>query len=366
MRAYLVGGYVRDHLLGLEPKDRDWVVVGATPQDLLDLGFTQVGADFPVFLHPETGEEYALARTERKSGNGYHGFTVDFNPKVTMREDLSRRDLTINAMAMDPSTGEIFDPFNGRKDLKNKVLRHVSSAFADDPLRVVRLARFASRFPDFIIDKQTEDLCYQMVLHGDLEHLPPERFWAELRKVFNEKQIHHFFHFLYVIDATSCVSFFNTVFGFNDYSALSDSETLDHICRTTNNLQGLDPETKFRLFVGLTTVYDLPGIDTRSSTIRNNLRRFNIRENNNPDALYEILRLAQAWSEGNTFNDFVQAVKYKEIREKTLMPNHKMLSALQVGTSSIKAAQFPDVTGKALGEAIKDARIEIIGEILRN
>ena len=143
-RVYLVGGAVRDELLGLEPRERDWVVVGGTPDELTQQGFRQVGASFPVFLHPETAEEYALARTERKQGHGYHGFSVDFDPGVTLEEDLARRDLTINAMARD-ETGVLVDPFGGQGDIEKRVLRHVSPAFREDPLRVLRVARFAAR-----------------------------------------------------------------------------------------------------------------------------------------------------------------------------------------------------------------------------
>ena len=143
--VYLVGGAVRDGLLGLRHKENDWVVTGCTPDELLAEGFRQVGASFPVFLHPETGEEYALARTERKQGHGYHGFAVDFHPGVTLEEDLARRDLTVNAMARDDQ-GRLIDPFGGARDLEDRVLRHVSPAFREDPLRVLRVARFAARF----------------------------------------------------------------------------------------------------------------------------------------------------------------------------------------------------------------------------
>jgi tRNA nucleotidyltransferase (CCA-adding enzyme) len=179
--VYLVGGAVRDGLLGAEPRERDWVVVGSTPEKLTAKGYRQVGAAFPVFLHPETGEEYALARTERKQGHGYHGFSVDFHPGVTLEEDLSRRDLTVNAMARDEHGG-LIDPFGGRKDLENRVLRHVSPAFAEDPLRVLRVARFAARFSDFgfRVHESTLELMQQMALSGEIGHLVAERVWAEV------------------------------------------------------------------------------------------------------------------------------------------------------------------------------------------
>lgn len=176
-----MGGAVRDEMLGLVPKERDWVVVGSAPEELLTRGFRQVGASFPVYLHPETGEEYALARTERKQGHGYHGFTVDFHPGVTLEEDLERRDLTVNAMARG-TDGSLIDPFGGQRDLENRVLRHVSEAFSEDPLRVLRVARFAARFAPFGFEVHPSTLALMrgMVASGELQHLVPERVWAEI------------------------------------------------------------------------------------------------------------------------------------------------------------------------------------------
>lgn len=180
-RVYRVGGVVRDELLGLEPREVDWVVVGGRPEDLLEKGYRQVGASFPVFLHPETAEEYALARTERKEGHGYHGFSVDFGPEVTLEEDLLRRDLTINAMARD-AEGRLIDPHGGRADLDSRVLRHVSPAFREDPLRVLRVARFAARLAPlgFTVHPETMALMRQVVESGELAHLAAERVWTEI------------------------------------------------------------------------------------------------------------------------------------------------------------------------------------------
>ena len=179
--VYLVGGAVRDEMLGLPPTERDWVVTGSTPEDLLAEGYRQVGASFPVFLHPRTGEEYALARTERKAGHGYHGFAVDFHPGVTLEEDLRRRDLTINAMARD-GQGRLVDPFGGARDLQARVLRHVSPAFREDPLRVLRVARFAARFAPlgFTVHADTLELMREITASGELAHLAAERTWAEI------------------------------------------------------------------------------------------------------------------------------------------------------------------------------------------
>jgi tRNA nucleotidyltransferase (CCA-adding enzyme) len=181
MEIYAVGGAVRDELMGLAVKDRDWVVVGATPQDMLAQGFVPVGRDFPVFLHPQTHEEYALARTERKTAPGYAGFAFHAAPGVTLEQDLVRRDLTINAMARDES-GEIIDPHGGRADLAARVLRHVSPAFAEDPVRILRVARFAARFTDFSIAAETLRLMRDMVAAGEVDALVSERVWQELAR----------------------------------------------------------------------------------------------------------------------------------------------------------------------------------------
>lgn len=197
MQTYLVGGAVRDKLLGLGVKDRDWVVVGATPEDMLQRGFKQVGADFPVFLHPDTGEEYALARTERKQGRGYHGFSVYSAPDVSLEDDLRRRDLTINAMA-ETESGDLVDPFNGHADLEQKKLRHVSEAFAEDPLRILRTARFAARLQPlgFSICRETMALMRQMVTSGELGDLVPERVWQEVQRALHEQAPGVFFDVL--------------------------------------------------------------------------------------------------------------------------------------------------------------------------
>jgi len=185
VKTYVVGGAVRDDLLGLPVADRDWVVVGATPEDMAREGFRPVGKDFPVFLHPRTHEEYALARTERKSGRGYKGFTVYATPDVSLEDDLKRRDLTINAMAKDEE-GRLVDPYGGEKDLREGVLRHVSEAFEEDPVRILRVARFVARF-GFRIAPETEALMRRMVELGEADHLVAERVWQEFSRGLMEK-----------------------------------------------------------------------------------------------------------------------------------------------------------------------------------
>ena len=207
MDIYLVGGAVRDALLARERNeqahvDRDWVVVGATPETLLARGFVPVGRDFPVFLHPDTREEYALARTERKTAPGYHGFDFHAHPSVTLEEDLARRDLTINAMAIaqthadTPTDAVVIDPHGGLQDLHHKVLRHVTDAFAEDPVRILRLARFAARFPDFSVAPETLALMRQMVGDGEVDHLVAERVWQELSRGLMEQQPSRMFEVL--------------------------------------------------------------------------------------------------------------------------------------------------------------------------
>ncbi len=181
MQLYVVGGAVRDALLGRPASDRDWVAVGATPEQLVAAGYRPVGRDFPVFLHPQTGEEVALARTERKSGRGYHGFVFQASPEVTLEQDLARRDLTINAMAQD-AEGRLIDPYGGERDLRDGVLRHVSDAFAEDPVRLLRLARFAARLPQFRIADETQGLLRRLVDDGEVDALVPERVWQELSR----------------------------------------------------------------------------------------------------------------------------------------------------------------------------------------
>ena len=202
MKIYTVGGAVRDALLGRPVKDRDYVVVGATPDEMTRLGFRPVGRDFPVFLHPRTQEEYALARTERKSGRGYHGFSFHAAPDVTLEQDLVRRDLTINAIAQ-AEDGTLIDPFDGQRDLRDKVLRHVGPAFTEDPVRVLRIARFAARFDDFTIAPSTMALMQQMVSEGEVDHLVAERVWAELAKNLAERHCRRFFE---ILDACGALS----------------------------------------------------------------------------------------------------------------------------------------------------------------
>ncbi len=201
MNIYAVGGAIRDELLGMPVQDRDYVVVGATPEQMIAKGFRPVGKDFPVFLHPDTHEEYALARTERKTSAGYHGFQFFYAPDVTLEEDLARRDLTVNAMAREVTPdgdliGPVIDPFDGQADLKNRVFRHVSDAFLEDPVRILRVARFSARFTDFTVAPETMALMRKMIEAGEVDALVPERVWQEVSRGLMEKKPSRMFEVL--------------------------------------------------------------------------------------------------------------------------------------------------------------------------
>jgi len=241
MQIYLVGGAIRDRLLELPaPYECDWVVVGSSPEEMKSKGYIKVGKSFPVFIDPKTSEEYALARTESKSGHGYHGFDFDAGPEITLEEDLLRRDLTINAIAED-DMGNIIDPYNGIADIKNRVLRHVSGAFRDDPLRVLRVARFMSKLSSFgfRIADETNELITEIVSSGELDYLVPERIWLETEKALR----------------TDCFDvYFKTLFDFNAIADIyPDLEGVDHtLCSSLTPYRNASPEMKMAsIFCGL-------------------------------------------------------------------------------------------------------------------
>ena len=243
MEVYLVGGAVRDELLGLRVTEKDWVVVGSTEQQLLDAGYQPVGKDFPVFLHPKTHEEYALARTESKSGRGHKGFLVNANENITLEQDLQRRDLTINAIARDEA-GNLIDLVGGRADLEAKVLRHVSPAFSDDPLRVLRVARFLSRFSHlgFTVSTPTLKIMREMISAGQLEELTPERVFIEIEKALNTTSPWKFFELLQEIGGLSAIGFHHVTIDLSRFSRiceLNETPVIRYACL----LSGADSES---------------------------------------------------------------------------------------------------------------------------
>lgn len=359
MEIYVVGGAVRDQLLGLTPKDFDYVVVGATPADMIAQGFEQVGADFPVFLHPETKDEYALARVERKVGDGYHGFSVEFDPTITLEADLYRRDLTINAMAM--KDGEVFDPYGGQNDLKNKVLRHVSEAFEEDPLRVVRLCRFFARYNDFEIAPETLSVSQAMVKRGDLNHLPNERFWAEMTKVMGEKDPLHFFYGVGMTGMDDNTNFFFELFGRLHVRKIAKiQEVLKVVAHRYS-----EAEIRLMHFIALTAgkAKTISSAPVRTQKLFNNVQRVREMEAATAENVFELLKHAKAWSQSPDVYDLIDAVIIMEQTERCNVRHVDLHHALKA-TKMVTAEQFPGVEGKALGEAIANGRKEAIAKVL--
>lgn len=353
MKIYKVGGYVRDTLLGLTPKDIDYVVVGATPEQMLELGFSQVGADFPVFLHPTTNDEYALARVERKTGNGYHGFSVDASPDVTLEDDLRRRDLTINSMAMDDE-GNIYDYFGGQEDLKNKILRHTSDAFSEDPLRVIRLARFYARYSEFTVNQTTLLMCKKLVWETQcsLNEIKDERFWLELEKAFQEKQVDRFFDLIFWIGADTRVNFFSTLLN-----------------QTTWNTQRILQSAKNNSL--LTCVVLMSGKDGQTVKIApkniqlaaQHWNAFLKTDFTRSDQILKLLTATGNFRQGDTFQNIVDVMMHAsraQLLTDEQEDNLKKFSFAAKMTNSINAKMFEGVEGKQLGEAINAARIAAI------
>ncbi|WP_297790932.1 multifunctional CCA tRNA nucleotidyl transferase/2'3'-cyclic phosphodiesterase/2'nucleotidase/phosphatase [uncultured Marinobacter sp.] len=368
METYLVGGAVRDELLSLEVKDRDWVVVGATPEEMLKQGFKQVGADFPVFLHPDTREEYALARTERKAGRGYHGFTVYSAPDVTLEDDLQRRDLTINAMAMSTS-GALIDPFNGKADIEARLLRHVSEAFAEDPLRILRTARFAARLAPmgFRVADSTLQLMQKMTASGEVDHLVPERVWQEIQRALHENDPATFFEVLQASDALSVL-----------IPELSDTSTLASALRSLNCVCATDADTATRFAVLLAHLPESQA-SQRAQALKapndcQDLARLasrlapQVREQSDggmtEQGLLTLLDEADTWRRPDRFQRLLAAL--------TCTLPDQYAAAIDLLRESANVASNVDARelmarghkGKALGEAIRKERLHRIAELL--
>lgn len=360
MEIYLVGGAVRDALLGLEVKDRDWVVVGATPQQMQQKGYRQVGADFPVFLHPVTGEEYALARTERKAGQGYHGFTVYSAPDVTLEDDLLRRDLTINAMAQS-TDGTIVDPFNGRADLDRRILRHVSDAFAEDPLRILRTARFAARFGNlgFRVADETMALMTRMVEADEVEHLVPERVWQEIQRALGEPAPEVFFQ---VLD--QCGALARLIPELATGQALATAlEALACICdqktatepRYAALMSPVDPELVRQRSAAL----KCPNAHRELATLVA-ARKQDLLHASTPEAQLDVLEQCDAWRRPERFEELLvvcQCLNPPLPSGAADRLRQAEAAARAVDPTELLAQGF---SGKAMGEAIRNRRLEHI------
>lgn len=363
MKIYLVGGAVRDQLLHLPVKEKDWVVVGATAEDMLQRGFRPVGKDFPVFLHPQTKEEYALARVERKVGRGYTGFDFIASPDVTLEEDLKRRDLTINAMAQTVD-GVLIDPYEGRIDLDKKLLRHVSSAFLEDPVRILRVARFAARYAclGFTVAPDTNELMKQMVVSGEIDALVPERVWKELERALAEKHPEVFFQVLDNCNALPVL--------FPEVDALG-LQALKNVVTKTADIQVRFavlfhhvPEEKVRQ---LCERYRIPN-DCRDLVLLltrdKNLQHYReIPQLTNAEKLLECLIRLDAFRREDRFKKFLLACEASSTASSSEELWRYYEAAKQV---DVKACIAEGFSGDALGKRINQKRIEAIQALIIN
>ena len=391
MQVYLVGGAVRDYVLAREVTEHDYVVVGATPEQMLELGFSQVGADFPVFLHPKTHDEYALARTERKSGNGYLGFNVHADTTVTLEEDLIRRDLTINAMAIQVNglfdcgfkqgkfdARDIIDPYGGLADIQQKKLRHVSAAFAEDPVRVLRLARFASRYAPlgFTVDESTTKLTRQMKDPGELSHLVAERVWSETSKALTQAWSDIYFDTLFQLNVLDVIMP-------KLYQASIDNPSQWQLMLSALRMAGeqqADNVMKFALIATCfkshqhhnnpTTEYleFCQGLKVPKNTERLGLfivEHFDELKNFNhltAEQLFELLKLTNSLKDTSLLEQALQVVHlYQQAKQTALLATIKT-QLTQISAKDVAS----ELTGKQIGEAIDRLRLQKLEEILNH
>ena len=391
MQVYLVGGAVRDYVLAREVTEHDYVVVGATPEQMLELGFSQVGADFPVFLHPKTHDEYALARTERKSGNGYLGFNVHADAAVTLEEDLARRDLTINAMAIQVNglfdsgfkqgkfdARDIIDPYGGLADINQKKLRHVSIAFTEDPVRVLRLARFASRYAPlgFAVDESTTKLTSQMKAAGELNHLVAERVWSETSKALTQAWSDIYFDTLYQLNVLDVIMP-------KLHQASNDNPSQWQLMLSALRMAGEQQADNVMKFALVATCFKsvqqhnnpttdylefCQGLKVPKNAERLGLfilEHFDALKNFDhltADVLFELLRLSNSLKDTSLLEQALQVVHlYQQVKQTALLTTIKT-QLTQISAKDVAS----ELTGKHIGEAIDQLRLQKLEEILNH
>ncbi len=380
MEIYLVGGAVRDRLLDLPVEERDWVVVGATPEEMIRLGYRPVGKDFPVFLHPETKEEYALARTERKSGRGYKGFQVHASPDVTLEQDLQRRDLTINAMAETPD-GRIIDPYGGQQDLEQGLLRHVSPAFAEDPVRILRVARFAARLSrwGFHVAHGTNALMRKMVNEGEVDYLVPERVWAELVKALQSERPAQFFKVLHGCGALA-VLFPEIERAFqhvqphdetaDDYTPLAALEAAvaqseDVRVRFAILLHALGPQLtpaqRLAQAQALCKRYRVPGEYATLASDAIQLEEH--ADSSEPEHVLKLMESAGAFKQTQRWPLLLQVYQATGLVDQAHCDRLRQASQAAAGVNAAQL-QDPDLRGPALGAAIRTRRLEVVQQAM--
>lgn len=391
MQVYLVGGAVRDYVLAREVTEHDYVVVGATPEQMLELGFSQVGADFPVFLHPRTHDEYALARTERKSGNGYLGFNVHADAAVTLEEDLARRDLTINAMAIQVNglfdcgfkqgkfdVRDIIDPYGGLADIKQKKLRHVSAAFTEDPVRVLRLARFASRYAPlgFTVDESTTKLTSQMKAAGELNHLVAERVWSETSKALTQAWSDIYFDTLYQLNVLDVIMP-------KLYQASNDNPKQWQLMLSSLRIAGAQQADNVMKFALVATCFKshqqhnnptteylefCQGLKVPKNTERlglfilehfEELKNF---DHLTAEQLFELLRLTNSLKDTSLLEQALKVVHLYQRVKQTALLNTIKTQLTQISAKDVAS----ELTGKQIGEAIDKLRLQKLEEILNH
>ena len=363
MKIYRVGGAVRDTLLGFPYSETDWVVGGSAPEALIAAGYTQVGRDFPVFLHPETKEEYALARTERKTGPGYHGFVVHADPSVTLEQDLERRDLTMNAMAMDES-GEIIDPYGGRQDLDDKLLRHVSPHFIEDPLRVLRVARFAARYHHlgFTVAPGTLALMAEIVAADELAHLSTERIWVETEKALSEQHPQVYWQVLTDCGALAVMTpelqISQGIAALTRAAAFSQRSD----CRWAALLSDLPQARAGALSKRLKAPNSYTRLAERVSGWRTELKT-GLRD---AEACMTLLKALDALRRDEPFHGFCETLMALEQNSADATAAIALLRNARHAAQAVNAADFAalDIKGPALGAAIQTGQIEQIADVL--
>lgn len=400
--AYRVGGAIRDELLGIEPFEHDFVVVGATPEQMQARGFRPVGRDFPVFLHPDTQAEFALARTERKSAPGYRGFVFHTGPDVSLEDDLARRDLTVNAIAED-RRGRLIDPFDGRADVESKILRHVTGAFAEDPVRLIRLARFATRFENFAIAPETLALCRRLVESGEVDHLVPERVWQEMARALTHDRPSRFFLVLRETGALArIVPELDALWGIPQVSKFHpEIDTGEHVMLVLDQAAGMQAplDVRFACLVhdlgkALTPAAQLPrhhGHEKRGLTpvaevcrrlrVPNEIRdlallvcEFHLvchrAAELKPGTVMRLFKRADAFRRRERFAHFLLACEADKRGRKGTSdrpyPSADLLRRALDAAAAIPAAPLAEsgLSGKALGEALEQARIKAIAGAL--
>lgn len=375
MKIYLVGGAVRDELLNYPTSENDYVVVGATPEAMLELGFTTVGKDFPVFLHPETKEEYALARTERKTGRGYQGFSFNTDTSVNLEDDLLRRDLTVNAIAKSDE-GEYFDPFHGQQDIKDKVLRHVSDAFREDPVRILRTARFLARYAHlgFRVADKTLELMHAMVKEGEADHLVEERVWKEMSRALTELNPEMFFTCLQECGALAVIAseindLVEPKFGPESATAIESLRSASELgftgpVRFSALLNFLELSQAKSLAKRLKLPNEFKDLLLLSCELISILRE---KQKQTPNELLALFEKCKAFRRPELFEqladvaravDKAQSIDQNDYYERTI---DALEAALKISSKSI---DDPSLEGKALGDAIRNKRLGIISSII--